>query len=1037
MAQADDDRAAHLAELVRELLLWLRDNEPPGLPGLKGAPPSRFDVFAGVYRKLAGGLFGSGKISDFGGDPEEARRLRALNLGASHVLLLGNPSNETWDGVTFHVENELYLAGGDLERPGAIRVHDPVLDSLAANRDTLATNLHFTFAGLIDRADLVWDDAAEAKRLGFRYQWIFDYEPRRLPYEMNLRDIIPDAEAGSLEEFRHYLYWFATYENRDRAAEEGGDYYRKWLAPTPLNSKDRIYKPTKLSNDYLRECWHEYVLKRDEDYVMFKADGSAHVFRLGRRPVKGHPWRTELTVDPVLRFHDSTTGLASSASLPGRLPVYVFHAFDGARTLPAQMKSRGKADLSGLWNGRFAFDYKASVRWFLGIRERDAGNDEDWFDTFIDALFPDAIYPVDASWAHAEASTFSIDELLSLAPEMTDRFKTQLAEVIELGRNNPNVRFVIQGWMYGNTQQSRRQLIGVSGSGQMIYEWYPATGLVTQMSLKDWYHDNALGKLFTNIHDATKGMIPFIAAVTFGGVAVAGGAIIGGAALAMLARGAIRNLIQEQATKRLTKAMIRKFRSQLIALVADGILGLLPKTNSLAFELLRGFVHGFGAGAVEHYLSEVDDRAIKQGTKLFNAALSKATAGVSRVYQLYTKISAAYQKLRGVFHALHKVWTDDRARLAAKYLNLLGKNAGLAFLVIVFVVLYVDYVYRKGKLSQLQRDTWVKHQRDAFQFMIRETGADLAAYAHALKEDLHPSKSPSPDAIRAENDKLAAKIASTVIKAPAEAPGTTVLIGELLAELGITNWKELMNLGLFELLARGFDAMLANHPGLTPRGANMLGEALGELVGTIFLERAILPAKWRKNARDATELETAMRKTLAGGTLQALWKFARTPIERLGEGLAALKDGRQPLASSNHDLFERAQRKDTAYRDMLDDLLSEERELGAMTGKLAEDETLQVRLHEMTTRAQSEAPPDIEVLLAGEDPLWPKDAVAFALGTWLRIGLLQLLEAFRLLEDADAFGGDFRLATLLEIAGLSVSLDDDTVQALRVKFERG
>ena len=47
----------------------------------------------------------------------------------------------------------------------------------------------------------------------------------------------------------------------------------------------------------------------------------------------------------------------------------------------------------------------------------------------------------------------------------------------------------------------------------------------------------------------------------------------------------------------------------------------------------------------------------------------------------------------------------------------------------------------------------------------------------------------------------------------------------------------------------------------------------------------------------------------------------------------------------------------------------------------------------------------------------------------MRVGLLQLRSAFEVLEDTAPYAGDFKLAALLEIGGLQVSLDDKTAQA--------
>jgi hypothetical protein len=58
------------------------------------------------------------------------------------------------------------------------------------------------------------------------------------------------------------------------------------------------------------------------------------------------------------------------------------------------------------------------------------------------------------------------------------------------------------------------------------------------------------------------------------------------------------------------------------------------------------------------------------------------------------------------------------------------------------------------------------------------------------------------------------------------------------------------------------------------------------------------------------------------------------------------------------------------------------------------------------------------------------------LTTWLQFGLRELLEAFAVIEDDKIFGGQFRLAQILEIIGLDVALDDDIVTALKTTFAR-
>jgi hypothetical protein len=1039
MATSDETRGEELAELARQFFLWLRDNELPGVTGFKGMTPQEFRMNAGIYRKLELPL--GGKVVQFWGDEKEEGRLTSLSLGVRHVLLYANHDLYMGGGDEEFEANRLYFdrsSDGDIEQPGSLTFKYPVLDSAKADAEGLSSWIYMTFAGLIGRADLVWDDAKEAKRIGFAktYRWIFDYETPRPAYEANVRDLIPIDDVGGLSAFREHLYWYATYENRVYVREDGGDYYRKWKKKAPVAKEHREFRPTKLSDTYLKECFHELVLKKGDEYLLVELPGLQLVYRLVVTPAKGTK-PAKLTVKLVFKFQDLLyLGTDDKLEITPPVTAILFHALDGGKHQPSQLGDRGHAELAGVGSGRFAYDYKQAVRWFLGNDRADPGDDVDWFNAFVDLLFPDAAYAVDGTVAHAAACTWSIEELVAQVSGATGTIADQLDALVEVARKSPETRFVMKGAYYGTSEKKRRQLIGVSKG--YVYEWYPETSLVTRMGFGDWCQDNYIGSLAAQIYENTRGMIPIAMAVTWGGIIVAGGAIAGvGGPLAHVARNQIQQLVKDEIAKRLVKKLIRQFRPQLIALVADGILALVPQTDSVLFELLRGFVHGFGAGAVDHYLSTIDDRFEKEVKRLYKRALRKVTGGVDRAYQLYRKLSAAYTKLQGVFAGLKAVWTPQLAETAGVALVLVGRDLAIAMVVTVFVLAYTDYVVREGRRDQAKRDAWVRSQRDALKFMIKETGEELADYAEALREDLTGSTPPSSDLVRERNDRLAAAIASAVIKAPTEAPGAMEIFREVFAELGIDSWEELMGMGFLELVARGYDAFTAAHPDFEVKAAKVIGEALGEFVGTIFLERAVMPEKWRKQKITGNKMfDKSIRKVLGGGTAPALWKLARVPLDELRKLVATTKDDLRSLPSDTPDVFERVQRDDTMYRDLLRELMRHENELGDSLGRLALDEELPGRIRDLVGRVETDAPPDVATLLEIDDPDWPRDALLFVLQTWLRVAMTQLLRAFDVLEDSEPFGGEFRLATLLEIVGLEVGLDDKTAAALAVKFER-
>jgi len=1041
VTRADDKRAAELAELARQFFLWLREHDLPGWSGSKGLAPSTFSMSAGAYRRL---LLGS--VVDFWTDPAEQRRLRAVGVGAKHVLLITSHDDSTWiadrtfpGGGTLIPQNGMYFPGdGNIERTGALAVAEPILDSSTADFEALGNWTYRVFAGFTPRIDLVWDDADEGERIHFdkRFGWVLDYEAPRHEFSSSLRDIIPTIPitAGvSLKEFRHYLYWNATYENRRSVREEGGDYYRKWKAEVPLDKKHREYRPTKLHQDYLRECFHEYVLKRNENYLLVQAPGQwLFLYALTQAPAKGSR-PPVLDVKLVMKYQD--VGKPRHDDEPSApIRAVIFHAYDGSDRFESPARSRGVAELGGEASGRYAYDYKAAVRWFLGNKHLDPGSDEVWFDVFVRFLFPDTVYTVDGTLPGARVCTLTLEDLMELGDEATGILKEQADEMVAAARRQPNLRFVVQGWYYGVSASNRRQLIGVSAGH--VYEWYPETFLVTRMEVAAWCRDNELAQTFGEVYEGSRGVIPFATVVTWGGVVVAGGAVIGGGLLANGVRILIRELSKQAAGKRAVKALVRKYRTQLTALVIDGILQLFPRTDNVYFELLRGFVHGFGAGAIEYYLDHVDDRLEKEVQRLYHIALNKLTGGVERAFRVYLKLSAAIKKLAGMFHALRLIWTPAFAAAAVAGLILLGRNLGLALIICLVVLFYVDYVYRSGKLDQAKRDVWARHQRQVLKLMIKETGADLAAYAEVLQEDLSGSK-PSHDDVRARNDRIAAAIVDAVMKAPTEAPGVMDMLCEILAELGIDNWRELTNLGFLELLGRGWDAVRQDNPHLVAGEARVLGEALGELIGTFFLHRAMMPERWRKGAITGSRaVDKSIRTVVTGGTVQVLWKFARAPLDELKRKVPQMVSGLGEAASEHAGLFERVQRGDTRYRDFLQDLIQDERDLARSTAQLAKDRTLPDLLKQIAERARTEEPPLIEDMLAGDVEGWPRETLLFVLQTWLHVGLLHVLRAFEVLESDAEYGGKFRLATLLEIAGLDVSLDDDTARELAVTFER-
>src|SRR5688572_736981 len=162
---ADDKRGRELAELARQFLLWIRDNELPGVPGLRGAQPDFFQIHAGIYRKLKRSRsqpFNNKLIPNaWSGEPAEQKRFQEPRLGITHVLLINNPVDLITlpDGRQLE-RNRIVPASREvpLDRPNAMIAVSPSLDSLEADDATLGLVRNYGFSAILPRTDLVYDD---------------------------------------------------------------------------------------------------------------------------------------------------------------------------------------------------------------------------------------------------------------------------------------------------------------------------------------------------------------------------------------------------------------------------------------------------------------------------------------------------------------------------------------------------------------------------------------------------------------------------------------------------------------------------------------------------------------------------------------------------------------------------------------------------------------------------------------------------------------------------------------------------------------
>ncbi len=1070
---ADAKRGEELAELAREFLLWLQTNQLPDLPGLGGKdglvwlPDSNgkvlganaFAMSAGIYRKAVDLPWPSRKLSPllWADEPKELSRLHDLNRGVQYVLLVSDPqATRTLPDGRQAVNNFIVQVNRRLTQPGAMMTVDPTLDSLRADDATRNRVEYVTFCSVLRRTDLVYDDVETARALRFKYPQLVDYQPPRAEYDVHVHDVPipmevvtdgrrtlpPHIAAQRVREFREYLYHTATYRNREYVNEEGGKYYRKYRDKNPVSKDKRVFVPTKLSKEYIEINFFEPIMKKGDNLLLLEVGNMRYVYRL-LRDRKGH-----LVVDGLMAL-----GNEGPPVKPGEKPVYslpikavFFHALDGAKNLPTEFRF-GNLDYHGPVPKRLTYNYKAALRWYYNDPQLRFADDAEWFSKFVEVFFGDQSYAVDATVGAARAPTRERLFLNALKQSAADAapgpIKDRLNDLVKWCHTYPNFYFFTQGMRLGK-DDNPRELIGIINGN--VFEWHPRTGRVTIIEFTQWLNEIGDDDLAADVYRSTAGMLPFITLITWGGVAViTGGVLVAKFTLGTVAREAVRQLVGKVVGSRIAKKAAKEAVPFLISALAAGAMNLIPKQNELVWHFCNGFFHGFGGGAVEHYLSEFDERLERTVKKAPAMVANYVTKNGYTAYVIYDKVRAAVIRITGVVQSLRTVLTDKRAKLVADKLNEFSQYAGMAFVVILFVVVYMDWVHRSR--PKFAAEEWARKQQQNLKWMIESTGNEVLAYSRKVRDEiasltLKPDSAEAAAVVRKHDQTLRATIKGLLDKGITAVPAVAEFLSKLMKDMGIDDWDDLEKLGIMEVLHRGVGALPTK--GLANDQVERLGKAVGELIGTFMLERAVVPKSAERDTGllfDKRQTARATKTTLAGGGWRAVWRFVIHPFENLRNlpaGLAkSLTSVTDPEKNNDGHAFSHLAKRESAYARFIGSLVADEEELARRLAKLASDSGLEAKLQRMIASVvEGKTPPVLKDLLKKEDDAWPTEAIMFLLYSWMRFGLHQLLEAFALIDDDKDFDGVFKLSQLLDILGLDIALDDNTLQRLMTTFSK-
>ena len=251
------------------------------------------------------------------------------------------------------------------------------------------------------------------------------------------------------------------------------------------------------------------------------------------------------------------------------------------------------------------------------------------------------------------------------------------------------------------------------------------------------------------------------------------GGIVGvGGVLGGLAREIVRQLEIKFAGKEIAREAARRAAPYLVAMIVEVVMSMLPEGDSIEYKIglrfLHGLCQGFSSGAVTHYLSELDNRLKHAAQLVPEVAANVASRGGYRAYLIYRKVSVAADKLTIVLHTV-QVLENAEAQRIADQLSKFGDEAGIGFLIILFVVVYVNFLVTS---EEKDLDAWADRQRQALQHMIKETGNDIGVYVDGLRADLDELKGApvTPEVLTSTTRSCARSSRTSCRRAPTMSP---------------------------------------------------------------------------------------------------------------------------------------------------------------------------------------------------------------------------------------------------------------------------
>ncbi|HKU74725.1 MAG TPA: hypothetical protein VJR02_12510 [Pyrinomonadaceae bacterium] len=510
------------------------------------------------------------------------------------------------------------------------------------------------------RVDLVLDSKEEMLASKFPFYEVatrLSRIVREKIYRQPLANIrLPDKESDQL----NYNGFFTaaaqdgTYDHTNKQR----DYYQKWKVKETKDPADREYKPENLSDDYIKLNFIPLELQRDRVYLFLEFDDIRLIFKVffnnsrrGRVFVRDLLNLEGITNDRdilklIVERYDNLLINNQTVTPPPSLTF--LYSFDGSDGSPDWLTPTTKIPGGLVFPDQEVIDSRYHVKqlWNIPFEGPDPANTigwtyQEWVQELVRLKFSD-------SWVWLRDNPYGgrntprpprnplfLDEMRSAAADPKNPLRQQLLKFIRLAEEDKNLYLVPRGSRVAATLR----LVGADQD--YVYLYHKTLKLIIRIKQEMFFEDYfAIGVFAKVIYRNSEGLIPLSKIVVWGGLAVMSFVIIGPAIIAERFRAYVLDRLSSVPLKRAAQETIKKFRTDLVLMFANVILGVFPTTHYTA--MVRGFLTGYTTDTFEALISKWGSLIDLEPTSLkIIKTLSRIQAAVNKVDDTLSKLKSS------------------------------------------------------------------------------------------------------------------------------------------------------------------------------------------------------------------------------------------------------------------------------------------------------------------------------------------------------------------------------------------------------------